>query len=46
MHSACMQAIRNHARLAHNPHLYPACILHYPARNRCCMCSRDHSRRT
>ena len=46
MHSACMQAIRNHARLAHNPHLYPACILRYPARNRCCMCSRDHSRRT
>ena len=46
MHNACMQAIRSLARLAHNPHQYPACILLDPARSRCCMCNRGHSRRT
>ena len=46
MHNACMQAFRSLAHLAHNPRLHPACILRYPARNRCCMCSRDHNRRT
>ena len=46
MHSDDMQAFRNLARLAHNPrrdHLYTR---RDPVRNRCCMYSRDRSRRT
>jgi len=46
MHNACMQAFRSLARRVCTPHQDPARILHYPARNRCCMCSRDHNRRT
>lgn len=46
MHSDDMQAIRNLARLVHNPrrdHLYTR---RDPVHNHCCMCSRDRSRRT
>ena len=46
MHNVDMQAFRSLARLVHNPrrdHLYTR---RDPARNRCCMYSRDHSRRT
>ena len=46
MHSACMQVIRNLARLVHNPlrdlvHTRRDHMMH-----RWCMYSRDHNRRT
>jgi len=53
MHNDDMQAFRNLARLAHSPrrdHLYTRRDHLYtrrdPVRNRCCMYSRDRSRRT
>jgi len=41
-----MQAFRNHARLAHTPHLDPVYNHQDRAHNRCYMRSRDRSRRT
>ena len=46
MHSGDMQAFRNLARLVCIPRRDHVCTRRDPARNRCCMYSRDRSRRT
>jgi len=46
MHNDDMQAIRNLAHLVCIPRRDPVCTRRDPARNRCCMYSRDRSRRT
>jgi len=46
MHNDDMQAFRNLARLVHNPRRDLVYTRRDPVRNRCCMYSRDRSRRT
>jgi hypothetical protein len=46
MHNDDMQAFRNLARLVCIPRRDLVYTLRDPARNRCCMYSRDRSRRT
>ena len=46
MHNDDMQAFRNLAHLVHNPRRDPVNTRRDPVRNRCCMYSRDRSRRT
>ena len=46
MHNACMQAFRNLARLVCIPRRDHVYTRRDPVRNRCCMYSRDRSRRT
>ena len=41
-----MQVFRNLARLVCIPRRVPVYTRRDPVRNRCCMCSRDRSRRT
>ena len=46
MHNACMQVIRNLARLVHNPRRDHVYTRRDRMMCRCRMYSRDHSRRT
>ena len=46
MHSAYMQVFRSLAHLVHNPRRDLMYTRRDPVRNRCCMYSRDRSRRT
>ena len=46
MHNAYMQAIRSLARRVYNPRRDLVYTRRDPAHNRCCMYSRDRSRRT
>ena len=46
MHNGDMQVIHNLAHLVHNPRRDHVYTRRDPVRNRCCMYSRDRSRRT
>ena len=46
MHSVDMQVIHSLAHLVHNPRRDLMYTSRDPVRNRCCMYSRDRSRRT
>ncbi len=46
MHNDDMQVLRDHVNLVHNPRRVPVYTRRDPVHNRCCMYSRDRSRRT